>query len=67
MNNNILEFTSRQVMNSPDFEFFHYSDNRSLNVEYHNHDFYEIFFSYLEELNILLKEKHIILDLMIFF
>ena len=44
MNNKILEFTSRQVMNSPDFEFFHYSDKRSLNVEYHNHDFYEIFF-----------------------
>lgn len=44
MNNNITEFTSRQVMNSPDFEFFHYSDNRAFNVEYHNHDFYEIFF-----------------------
>lgn len=44
MNNKILKFTSRQVMNSPDFEFFHYSDNHSLNVEYHNHDFYEIFF-----------------------
>lgn len=44
MNNNILEFTSRQVMNSLDFEFFHYCDNRSLNVEYHNHDFYEILF-----------------------
>ncbi|MBL4932767.1 AraC family transcriptional regulator [Clostridium paridis] len=44
MDNNILEFTSRQVMNSPDFEFFHYSDKHSLNVEYHNHDFYEIFF-----------------------
>lgn len=44
MNNNIFEFTSRQVMNSLDFEFFHYSDNHDINVEYHNHDFYEILF-----------------------
>lgn len=44
MNNNILKFTSRQTMNSPDFEFFHYSDSYRIDVEYHNHDFYEIFF-----------------------
>lgn len=44
MNNKMLTFTQRQVMNSSDFEFFHYCDDHSLNVEYHNHDFYEIFF-----------------------
>ncbi|WP_133013930.1 AraC family transcriptional regulator [Clostridium cuniculi] len=44
MKRKISTFSSRQVMNSEDFEFFHYSDNVPINVEYHNHDFYEIFF-----------------------
>ncbi len=44
MGNKILKFTSRQIMNSIDFELFHYSDNHPIDVEYHNHDFYEIFF-----------------------
>ena len=44
MGKKILTFTSRQVMHSKDFELFHYSDNVPINVEYHNHDFYEIFF-----------------------
>lgn len=44
MNSKILTFSSRQVMNSDDFELFHYSDNIPINVEYHNHDFYEIFY-----------------------
>lgn len=44
ISNKIIEFTSRQVMNSSDFELFHYSDNHPINVEYHNHDFYEILF-----------------------
>lgn len=44
MKRKISTFSSRQVMNSEDFEFFHYSDNIPINVEYHNHDFYEIFF-----------------------
>lgn len=44
MDKKILTFSSRQVMHSKDFELFHYSDNIPINVEYHNHDFYEIFF-----------------------
>lgn len=44
MNSKILTFSSRQVMISDDFELFHYSDNIPINVEYHNHDFYEIFY-----------------------
>ncbi|AJG98272.2 hypothetical protein LF65_01668 [Clostridium beijerinckii] len=44
MNQKILAFISRQVMNSSDFEVFHYCDNKPIEVEYHNHDFYEIFF-----------------------
>lgn len=44
MSENIVKFTPRQVMKSSDFELFHYSDNIPINVEYHNHDFYEVFF-----------------------
>ena len=38
------KFTSRQYMVKNDFEFFHTKDEMPPNVEYHNHDFYEIFF-----------------------
>lgn len=37
-------FTTRQYMLNPHFEFFHYKDTPELEVEYHNHDFYEIYF-----------------------
>ena len=37
-------FTDRQIMNRPDFEFFHYIDPEPVEVDYHDHDFYEIFF-----------------------
>lgn len=37
------EFTSRQHMISRDFEFFHYRDEHLVEVEYHNHLFYEVF------------------------
>jgi len=38
------KFTARQYMVKNDFEFFHTKDELPPNVEYHNHDFYEIFF-----------------------
>ncbi len=38
------EFNPRQVMNRPNVELLHFSDNKPLNVEYHNHDFYEIYY-----------------------
>lgn len=38
------QFSPRQIMETPDFEVFHYLDSRPIDVEYHNHDFYEIFF-----------------------
>ncbi len=38
------KFTSRQYMVKNDFEFFHTREELPPNVEYHNHDFYEIFF-----------------------
>ncbi|HHV96754.1 MAG TPA: AraC family transcriptional regulator [Clostridiaceae bacterium] len=37
-------FTSRQYMITPDFEYFHYADKTATEIEYHNHDFYEIYF-----------------------
>ncbi|MGE5558028.1 MAG: AraC family transcriptional regulator [Bacillota bacterium] len=38
------QFTDRQHMLSPDFEFFHYQDDPCMEVRYHNHNFYEIYF-----------------------
>ncbi|HOJ09426.1 MAG TPA: AraC family transcriptional regulator [Clostridiales bacterium] len=40
----IHDFTSRQYMITPDFEYFHYIDRSANEIEYHNHDFYEIFY-----------------------
>jgi len=37
-------FTHRQYMIKSTFEFFHYRDDSNLVVEYHHHDFYEIYF-----------------------
>ena len=37
------DFTSRQYMVTSDFEYFHYKDKIAVDVEYHNHDFYEIY------------------------
>lgn len=37
------KFTNRQYMISRDFEFFHYKDEGPVEVEYHNHLFYEVF------------------------
>jgi len=37
-------FTDRQTMIHPDFEFYHYIDDPLLEIDYHSHDFYEIFF-----------------------
>ncbi len=38
-------FTSRQYMKSgDDFELFHYKDEPPLDIGFHNHDFYEIYF-----------------------
>lgn len=38
------DFTTRQYMVTPDVEYFHYIDKPTMEVEYHNHDFYEIYF-----------------------
>lgn len=36
-------FTPRQYMVNADFEYFHNKDEAMMEVEYHNHDFYEVF------------------------
>ncbi len=38
------EFTMRQTMNVADFEFFHYLDTTPPALDFHHHDFYEVFF-----------------------
>ena len=40
----IHNFTSRQYMITPNFEYFHYIDRSATEIDYHNHDFYEIYF-----------------------
>ncbi len=37
-------FTQRQTMLSRDFEFYHYLDLEPPRVDFHHHDFYEVFF-----------------------
>lgn len=38
------EFTQRQTMNTGDFEFYHYLDLEPPVVDFHHHEFYEVFF-----------------------
>lgn len=44
MNKNLLAFNNQYFMTSSDFDFYHGFDNHPINVEYHSHDFYEVFF-----------------------
>ena len=37
------EFTLRQTMQQPDFECYHYCDTVPPVVDFHEHEFYEIF------------------------
>lgn len=37
------DFTFRQHMETNDFELFHYRHNTPVEVDFHNHDFYEIY------------------------
>ncbi len=43
MESYIHDFTSRQHMVTPDYEYFHYRDSGHMDIAYHNHDFYEIY------------------------
>ncbi|NLW12454.1 MAG: AraC family transcriptional regulator, partial [Clostridiaceae bacterium] len=36
-------FTGRQVMVNDDFEFYHFENREPVAVDYHDHDFYEVF------------------------
>ena len=38
------KFTQRQTMNASDFEFYHYLDLTPPEVDFHHHEFYEVFF-----------------------
>jgi AraC-like DNA-binding protein len=50
-------FTSRQYMERPDFEIFHYKDQPSLEVDYHHHDFYEIYFFISGKVNYIIEGR----------
>ncbi len=43
MSSNAQSFETRQNMNRPDFEIFHYLDREPRSVELHHHDFYEVY------------------------
>jgi AraC-like DNA-binding protein/mannose-6-phosphate isomerase-like protein (cupin superfamily) len=53
----IHDFTSRQYMITPDFEYFHYIDRSASDIEYHNHDFYEIYFFISGKVNYIIEGK----------
>lgn len=55
------DFTERQFMVSPDFEFYHYRDEPNLKVEYHNHDFYEIYFLISGKVNYIIEGRAYVL------
>ena len=57
----IQDFTTRQYMVGTDFEFFHYADKPTFEVEYHNHDFYEVFFLISGKVNYIIEGKSYIL------
>ena len=44
MEQSVSTFSSRQWVNASDFQFFHSFDRHAPKVEYHNHDFYEVYF-----------------------
>lgn len=53
----IQPFDSRQYMRTEDYEFFHYKDESALEVEYHNHDFYELYFLISGNVSYLIEGK----------
>lgn len=57
----IQNFTNRQYMVGTDFEFFHYADKPAMEVEYHNHDFYEVFFLISGKVNYIIEGKSYLL------
>ncbi|MCI8501406.1 MAG: AraC family transcriptional regulator [Oscillospiraceae bacterium] len=52
------EFNPRQVMSRPNFELFHFSDNKPLSVDYHNHDFYEIYYFISGKVNCVIEGRN---------
>ena len=58
MKNGKQEFNERQVMNDPnDYEIFNYSDTYLKTVDYHHHDFYEIYFLISGNVSYIIEDK----------
>ena len=53
------EFSLRQTMVRPDFECYHYLDQVAPEVDFHEHEFYEVFFFLSEMFHIISKDVHI--------
>ncbi len=51
------KFTTRQYMIRKDFEFYHYRDEAPVEVEYHNHIFYEVFFFLSGDVTFIIEGK----------
>jgi len=51
------DFTDRQYMISPDFEIYHYKDQPTLEIDFHNHDFYEIYYLISGKVNYMVEGK----------
>lgn len=57
MNTANQKFTLRQYMIEKDFEFFHNRDATAMEIEYHYHDFYEIYFFISGKVTYLIEGK----------
>ncbi len=51
------KFTSRQYMIDQEFEFYHYKDETLLEVDYHNHLFYEVYFFLSGRVTLIIEGK----------
>jgi mannose-6-phosphate isomerase-like protein (cupin superfamily) len=51
------DFVTRQYMITPDLEFFHYKHKEIIDIGYHNHDFYEIYFFISGKVTYLIEGK----------
>lgn len=57
MNSIKQEFTQRQYMINRYYEYFHYMDGIAPNIEYHTHDFYEIYYAISGEITYYIEGK----------
>ena len=57
LNSNKDTFTLRQTMERPDFECYHYLDPVPPAVDFHEHEFYEVFFFLSGDVNYIIEGR----------